>query len=61
MLVLEEKMKTTFTDSFQLKRAQKIIKMGINFFSSNNLINISLVIVSVYVSVYFMHGNYPIA
>jgi hypothetical protein len=37
MLVLEEKMKTTFTDSFQIKRAQKIIKMGIHFFSLNNL------------------------
>ncbi len=36
-LVLEEKMKTTFRDSFQLKRAQQRGKMCIHFFYFNSL------------------------
>ena len=58
MLVLEEKMKTTFTDSFQLKRAYKRAKMCINFYLfSQSLAILGCLAISVYVLVYFMHGN----
>ncbi len=62
MLVLEEKMKTTFTDSFQLKRAYQRAKMCIHFYLFKQSLAISgCLVISVYVSVFFMHGNCTIA
>jgi hypothetical protein len=52
-------MKTTFTDSFQLKRAYKRAKMFIHFylFKWSSAI-LGCPVISVYVLVYFMHANY---